>query len=95
MALIEETPDGPMLRGKLYDRVYYKRHGKYYSRRFVKPRDPKTPAQLKQRERFREAHAAWVALTEEQRNSWRKHARDPAFGFNLFMKKHATGPRDD
>jgi hypothetical protein len=94
MTKIEFTPEGPMLRGRRDDVVFYKRKGKFYSRRFTKPRDPKTTAQQNQRARFREANAAWKALAEEDRERWRRHARDRAYGFNLFVKKFATGPRD-
>ena len=70
----------PMIRpdvlwsGRRGDRVYYVRGGKQCWRRYVVPKDPRTPAQLRQREAFGAASKAWGAsqvLTEDDRGEWR------------------------
>ena len=43
MALVEMTPDGLKPRGRIGDVVFYKRNGRFYSRRYVTPRNPRTP----------------------------------------------------
>ncbi|MFH0816046.1 MAG: hypothetical protein V1934_04445 [Methanobacteriota archaeon] len=95
MAFIEETPDGLMLRGKFGDRVHYKRNGKYYSRRYVKPRDPKTPAQLRQRALFREANTLWHAFSSEERE-YVKSLADEQPAFSEFMREYiANYPEEE
>jgi hypothetical protein len=54
--------------------VYYMRGGKQCRRRYVVPRDPRTPAQLRQRAALSAASKAWSQserLTQEQRREWR------------------------
>jgi hypothetical protein len=54
--------------------VYYMRGQKQCRRRWVKPRDPRTPRQLRSRAVFGAASKAWSEsefLTEGQREAWR------------------------
>jgi hypothetical protein len=60
--------------GRLGKWVYYMRGRKQCRRRWVKPRDPRTPGQLRSRARFGAASRAWSwsqRLTEELRQEWR------------------------
>ena len=45
-------------------------------RQYVKPRDPKTPAQMMIRSNLARVSARWRALTEEQRLAWTAGGRD-------------------
>jgi hypothetical protein len=66
-------PDVPWS-GRWRDRVYYMRGGRQCWRRYVVPKDPRTPAQLRQRAALSAASKAWShsqRLTEEQRQDWR------------------------
>jgi hypothetical protein len=66
-------PDVPWS-GRWGDRVYYMRGGKQCWRRYVVPKDPRTPAQLRQRAALTVASKAWGAsepLTEDDRGEWR------------------------
>jgi hypothetical protein len=64
-------PDVPKS-GRFGDWVYYMRNGKQYRRRYVKPRDTRTPEQLRLRTAFGAAsHAYSWELTEEQRQECR------------------------
>lgn len=58
--------------GRLGKWVFYMRGRKQYRRRWVKPRDPRMPGQLRSRARFGAASKAWSRrLTEELRREWR------------------------
>lgn len=61
-------------------------------RRHVIPHDPRTPAQLAQRSRFRAAVAAWQALDAATKIYWRgrgKSRRIPGYG--AFLSAHIRG----
>lgn len=94
MAIAEMTPDGLVPRGRIGDIVFYKRRGKFYSRRYVKPRNPRTPAQMKQREKFKRAHEAWKQLSEFERAKYRARARFPGLGYQLFISEHVKAQAD-
>ena len=49
------------------------RYGKQYIRKWVNPKDPKTPLQMKQREKYARANEIWKEMTpdEIQRTSQR------------------------
>ena len=62
-------------------------------RRWVKPADPMTPAQLARRALMAAAVAAWQALTTDQRAAWRaagKQRRIPAY--NAFISAYLRAP---
>ena len=64
-------PDVPKS-GRFGKWVYYMRNGKQCRRRYVKPRDTRTPEQLRLRAAFGAASKAYSwALTEEQRQECR------------------------
>ncbi len=57
-----------------------------YVRRYKKPRDPQSSAQLDQRARFAGAIAAWRELGEPDRQRYRDRAkRLRRTGYNLFI----------
>lgn len=51
------------------------------------PNNPKTPAQLAQQQKMRSAVSAWQALTDSERDFWRrkKHPRHMT-GYNRFLR---------
>ena len=62
------TPPDVPKSGKWGQWVYYVRNGNQCRRRYTKPRDPRTPEQLRLRAAFGAASKAYSwALTEEQR----------------------------
>ena len=64
-------PPGPKS-GKFGNWVYYMRKGKQHRRRYVRPRDMRTPEQLRLRAAFGAAsHAYSWELTEEERKECR------------------------
>jgi hypothetical protein len=66
--------------------VFCKRGNGVYARAHVRPRDPKTAAQLDERSRFQAAVAAWRALPEPEKTAFRKRAaREGRTGYHLFL----------
>ena len=64
-----------------------------YVRMKVKPKDKKSPGQLKKRKQYGEAVAAWRALTPEERKDYNTQAKPLKIsGFNLFLKTFMTFP---
>ena len=94
MAIAEMTPEGLRPRGRIGDTVFYKRNGKFYSRQYVKPRNPRTPAQVAQRERFKRAHQAWKQLSEFEKAKYRARARYPGLGYQLFMSENSKTTKE-
>jgi hypothetical protein len=96
MALVEMTPEGLMPRGRIGDVVFYKRNGRFFSRRYVIPRNPKTPAQMRQRERFRRAHEAWKLLSEQEKAEYHARARilGRYSGYQLFMSENTKNEKE-
>ena len=82
---------GYLLSGKVGD-VVYVRHGKQvYVRAFVRPHDPRTRQQLKQRNRFRTGVAAWKKLPEAKKQEYRSRAEfQHRTGFQLFMSEYLS-----
>ena len=62
--------------GKLGGNVFARNKGGAYSRNWVKPTNPSTPAQQNQRNTLALKSAAWRLLTDEQRDSWKSWADD-------------------
>ena len=66
------TPDVPKS-GRFGAWIYYMRRNKQVRRPYVKPRDPRTPAQLRNRATFRAAVKAWSecrAMTQDDQLAW-------------------------
>jgi len=51
--------------------TFQRRPGTSYVRKKPVPADPKSPAQLAQRQKYRDAVDAWLALTAEEKEAWR------------------------
>jgi hypothetical protein len=65
--------DTALKSGRFGDWVYFVRYGKQLRRRYVKPRDPRTPKQLRVRTALGAASKAYSwALTEAQREECRR-----------------------
>ena len=67
--------------------------GKYdlQIRSIGQPIDPRTPAQVKTRERITAATAAYKALTQQERDAWKASAtRNKLTGYNLFIRHYCA-----
>ena len=55
------------------------------------PIDPRTPAQVKTRERIAAATAAYKALSQQERDAWKAEAfKSKATGYNLFIRDYCA-----
>ncbi|GAJ20721.1 unnamed protein product, partial [marine sediment metagenome] len=69
-------PKTPLLsfraRGTIADSVTFQKRGQLtIARKKPIPKDPKSPAQLARRQVYRDAVAAWHALSPEEKEAWR------------------------
>ncbi len=69
-------PDKPLLslgaRGTISNSLTFQKRGKgHFAREKPIPTDPKSPAQLAQRQIYKDAVSAWHALTPEEKEAWR------------------------
>jgi hypothetical protein len=62
--------------GTIGTTVSYKHRTGQFRRQYVRPRDPRTPAQLARREAFVEAAHLWATLTQKQYRLWKAAAED-------------------
>ncbi len=62
--------------GKLGGNVFARNKGGAYTRNWVKPTNPSTPAQQNQRNTLALKSAAWRGITDSERNSWKSWAED-------------------
>ena len=60
--------------GKNGTMVSYKHRTGQFRRQYVRPRDPRTPAQLARRGAFERAAELWATLTQEQYGLWKTAA---------------------
>src|SRR5690242_7527508 len=73
---VQLPPTFAAYRGNFADTlIFSQRNGKCIMRRYVKPRDARTPAQLRKREHMRRIKDAWLALTAKQRDAWCQWAK--------------------
>lgn len=70
--------------GKAFVASSWKGHA--YLRSYVIPRDSKTERQVAQRSLFREAVAAWHAISDDERRAYDREASGMS-GFNLFVSR--------
>jgi len=80
--------------GRWGDWVYYMRGGKQCCRRYVKPRDPRTPAQLRCRATLSAASRAWSdngTITEPEREACRREAKRRKTRRRLGQRGKQTG----
>ncbi|MDO9537258.1 MAG: hypothetical protein Q7J68_02950 [Thermoplasmata archaeon] len=64
------------------------RYGKQYVRKWVKPKDPKTPLQMQQREKYARANEIWKEMSPDEKQIYREHAKGLGMsGYNLFVSE--------
>ena len=57
-------------------------------RKWVKPKDPKTPLQMKQREKYADANKIWKEMTPDEKQIYRERAKGLGMsGYNLFVSE--------
>jgi len=66
--------------------TFIRRRGIVYSRPYKVPFDPRSTAQLDQRNKFKQGKLAWDALSSESKDYFNARAEGESYsGFNLFM----------
>ena len=80
------------LSGRVGSLVFCRRGNRLFVRQWVRPKDPKSLGQLERRGRFSQAVAAWRALSDEEKDSYRERAKwQSRSGYNLFVSEHLSG----
>lgn len=73
--------------GKFRDKIFVTRNGDTYIKKYTKPRDPRSPEQIAQRNLMRTANNIWKSMTPEQREEWKVLAiNEKMSGYNLFLQ---------
>ena len=95
MAIVILNPVFTSISGAVGRMVFYKRYGKTVMRAYIIPPNPNTPAQQKNRSRFRDAMASWQGLSADEKIAYNAAARKPGItGHNLYislyMKKNGN-----
>ena len=68
--------------------IYRIRYGKQEQYKYTIPTNPQTEAQQANRSKFATAVAAWQALSEADKNAWRKKALGSTIpGYQFFLRK--------
>lgn len=78
------------LTGKYQGRIHQRsKRGKYYSKKYTKPKDPKTQPQLVMRNYFKQASDAYQTESESVKKQWRSLAgKTQQTGRSLYMQKY-------
>jgi hypothetical protein len=84
---------GPPRSGRRGEWIYYLRGNKQCRRRYVRPRDPRTPAQLRLRQTFGAASKAWSSpgLSQQERQKVRAPAKKVKSRPRLRQSGHLFG----
>ncbi|HOO72938.1 MAG TPA: HMG-box domain-containing protein [Spirochaetota bacterium] len=86
MATIALNPILTSISGTTGRLVFYTRNNKTIARALVKPRNPDTPAQRANRDRFRQAMASWKGLSDDEKNAYNHKAKRTGMtGHNLYI----------
>ncbi len=86
MARLTLADSHKVMRGTVDGWVYYMFYGKQCVRMYVKPHDPETPKQRKQRNAFQTATDLWSTLPDEEKEYWRERGRKRGMnGLNVFI----------
>ena len=92
VVVMEQQPlNSTRAQGKWDDMVfcYNEKTGTQYARKVGRYRNPKTPAQQKQRGKYMPGVEAWRKLSEGEKDQYRKKAEKlPMTGYNLFVSKY-------
>ncbi len=68
--------------------IYRRRYGRQEQYKYFKPANPRTESQQANRTKFGTAVASWKALSEDQKNAWRKKALGSGIsGYSFFLRK--------
>jgi len=85
------NPAFAALNGRTGDVVFYSFGGRVFFRTYVKPRNPDTSAQRRNRRLFRDAMTAWHGLSSFEKGSYNRRARRLGMtGHNLFVSRYMT-----
>ncbi len=85
------NPAFTALNGRIGDVVFYSFGGRVFFRAYVKPRNPDTPAQRRNRRLFSDAMRAWRGLSAFEKGSYNHRARRVGMtGHNLFISRYMT-----
>ncbi len=85
-------PAFAQLSGRIGDLVYCRRGKGSYVRVYVKPTNPNSERQQAKRARFKQAVAAWRALSPEQQQAFALRAKPLGrTGYHLFLSEFMTG----
>ncbi|RLI53581.1 MAG: hypothetical protein DRP09_15370 [Candidatus Thorarchaeota archaeon] len=75
--------------GTIAEGITYSRwRGISYVRQWFKPENPRSEAQVAQRERLTRAVNAWHQETDDVKQQWNEAAPAPLSGFNYYVKKY-------
>ncbi len=78
--------------GRLGGIVIYRWNGKFFTRRYVRPRNPDTEAQRSNRSVFSDAVRAWRELSTAERTAWNSAGKvKKRRGYNLFISDYMNG----
>ncbi len=96
MASVTMNPLFTAARGRVGNIVFYTVEGTVYARKYVKPRDPKTDAQKKNRALFRQAMRSWQGLSASARARYNDRARGTRMtGHNLYISRYMASATAD
>ncbi|HSA16667.1 MAG TPA: hypothetical protein P5346_18145, partial [Spirochaetota bacterium] len=89
MATATLNPVLTSISGSVGNLVLYTRNGKTIMRQWIMPPSPNTPAQKKNRSRFRDAMALWRSLPDKEKDTYnRKACKLGMTGHNLFISRY-------
>ena len=74
--------------GKLGNLVFYKRGDKIFVRKWVRPSDPCTDLQIKQRQNFSQLIKIWQNMNPSMKKSWAAHPLRKGSPYNTFMSEN-------
>lgn len=75
--------------------IFQMLHGRAYAKRYFRPRNPKSPAQVIVRNRITKALDRWQDATQETKDKWKKYAKQfRTTGYNAYMSAFVIYMRD-
>jgi len=82
-------PLGSMeVRGKYRDKIFAVQKGTQYVKQYRIPRNPRTPAQQTNREKWKEIGKSWQLLSDSEKAVYNRRADGKPFsGFNLYVQE--------
>lgn len=95
--IIEQMPLGALsASGKVGDLIYARinKTATQYVKKYKKPKNPRTPAQIAIREKLKNAVLAWRKLSDDKKEKYNQRAsrsKKPISGYNLFVSEYIKG----